>query len=254
MMRTSTRLVLTVSAIGAICATAAAQSSSLYRRQVTANAADEAAAPAMSGATSTESWAPGARIEWVPPATRTLQQHSLIAVSPTTPRPIKVDDQVTIIVREQKKYTSDAELQTKKDWKLDADVSKWLRFYPGHKLGADNLSNGDPAISAKWKNDVKNEADAERQDKFETRISGTIIDVKPNGTFVIEAKKFEKHDEETIVLSVTGTGRAADITADNTILSTQLSNLQLQETHTGAVRDGTRRGWIPKLIDFLRPF
>ena len=53
---------------------------------------------------------------------------------------------------------------------------------------------------------------------------------------------------------LTGICRAEDVNADNTILSTQLFDLQLQKNHTGAVRDATKRGWFLKVLDAVSPF
>ncbi|MGH7176477.1 MAG: flagellar basal body L-ring protein FlgH, partial [Tepidisphaeraceae bacterium] len=53
---------------------------------------------------------------------------------------------------------------------------------------------------------------------------------------------------------LTGICRAEDIDPDNTILSTQLFDLELSKSNTGAVRDTTKRGWVPRLLDMLNPF
>ena len=46
----------------------------------------------------------------------------------------------------------------------------------------------------------------------------------------------------------------ASITADNTILSTQLADFNLRKTHKGNVRNATKKGLIPKLLDVINPF
>lgn len=235
-------------------ASAMAQSSSLYRAGLSRGAGDpnavQPAVPSGDGGV----WAVGRKIDAIPPSTRVLERTSLIAVVEERPKPIQVHDLITIIVREQKKYESDAKSDNQKKWDVNSELSRWFRFYPDHRLGRDNLSNGNPGVKFKWDNKFEGEAQAEREDKFVTRITGEIIDVKPNGTVVIEARKHEKHDEEEITLTLTGTCRAIDITADNTVLSTQIHNLNIVETHHGSVRDNTRRGWIPRIVDFLRPF
>jgi flagellar L-ring protein precursor FlgH len=230
-------------------ASAAAQSSSLYRSQLRSEPKS-----AKGSAPAREVWAVGQKIDPVPPSTRTLERHSLVAVVQNRPRPIQVHDLITIIVREQKKYESDSEVETDKKWKLDGELSQWFRFFPGHKMGADNLTNGNPGVRLQWQNKYETEGQADREDKFVTRVTGQIIDVKPNGNVVVEARKYEKHDDEEITVTLTGVCRAKDITPDNTVLSTQIHDLVITESHTGAVRDATRRGWIPRLLDLLRPF
>jgi len=237
-----------------LAAEARGQSSSLYRTAASRANGQAAAAGRRTPGSDAGSWLMAPVVDTVPASTRVIEQRSLIAVPQQVPKPIKVNDFVTIIVREQKKYESDAKTDTQKKWDINSELSKWFRFYPEHRLGADRLSNGNPAVKFKWDNKLQADGEAEREDKFQTRITAKVIDVKPNGTLTLEARKAEKHDDEEIVLTLTGMCRAADVTADNTVLSSQIYDLSIAEQHVGAVRDATRRGWFPRLVDLLRPF
>jgi len=44
-------------------------------------------------------------------------------------------------------------------------------------------------------------------------------------------------------------GRGADVTPDNTVMSTQIADLRLVEKNHGSVRDATTRGWVPRLMN-----
>ena len=90
--------------------------------------------------------------------------------------------------------------------------------------------------------------------RLTARITAEIVDVKPNGTMVLQARKRIKTDEEVEQFVLTGICRADDIIADNTILSTQLYDKAVNKTHTGAVRDTTKRGFVPRLLDVINPF
>lgn len=186
--------------------------------------------------------------------TRAVEAVSLIAVPRMPPRKFKVEDLITVIVRQQKKYEADAKLDTKKQWDIAGKLNEWFRLYPGLHLGEDQLSNGDPGFDFKFQNRLKSDGDSEREDKFITRIQAKVIDVKPNGNLVLEAKQTEMHDEEEFDITLTGVCRSEDVTPDNAILSTQIAELVLQEQNTGAVRDATRRGWAPRILDWARPF
>jgi flagellar L-ring protein precursor FlgH len=78
--------------------------------------------------------------------------------------------------------------------------------------------------------------------------------VKPNGTLVLQGRKSIVTDDEVQKFLITGTCRAEDVTADNTVLSTQLKDFDLRKTHKGNVRNATRKGWAGKLLDALNPF
>ncbi|HEX5245021.1 MAG TPA: flagellar basal body L-ring protein FlgH [Tepidisphaeraceae bacterium] len=100
----------------------------------------------------------------------------------------------------------------------------------------------------------KGTGDVTRNDTFTARITAEVLDVKPNGTLVLQARKHIKTDEEEQLMVLTGTCRVEDVTADNTVLSTQLNDLDLQKNHKGDVREATRRGFLGKLLDFVNPF
>jgi hypothetical protein len=136
---------------------------------------------------------------------------------------------------------------------LTGKLNDWFKFY-NCDLGAQTFPKGKPGFDWAYENEMKTKAKNDREDKFTTRIAARVIDVKPNGNLVLEANMVEQHDEEQLVMTLTGVCRSEDVTADNSVLSTQIAELTLIEKNEGAVRDATRRGWIPKLLDWVAPF
>lgn len=180
---------------------------------------------------------------------------SFFSVPEPEPRTIKKHDLVTIIIREEAEYSSEGSSDLKKDASLEARIDKLV----APKLGGGKLTTGDvfsasPEVRMGGARSFKGEATVERTDSFITRITAEVVDVKPNGTFAVQARKRIKHNEEEQEYVLTGICRAADLTADNTILSTQVHNMEITTKHKGAVRDNTKRGWVPKLLDFVNPF
>lgn len=188
------------------------------------------------------------------PATRSIEAVSLIAIPRTAPRKFRPHDLVTIIVKQKKSYESEAKMDTKRKWNINGKLSEWFRFYEDHKLGTDQLPRGEPGFKFKFNNKYENDGENEREDKFETRIQAKVVDVKPNGNLVLEAHQQETHDEEIIDLTLTGICRSEDVTPANTVLSTQVAEMVLVEKNSGALRDATQRGWIPRLLDWAKPF
>ena len=101
---------------------------------------------------------------------------------------------------------------------------------------------------------MRSDGDSSREDSLTTRLTAMIIDVKPNGMLVIEGRARLTHDDEVSEVTVTGFCRKDDVTANNTILSTQLADKEVVITNEGALRRVASRGWIPTLIDLLKPF
>jgi flagellar L-ring protein precursor FlgH len=187
------------------------------------------------------------------------QNAVLLQMSPfAVPKPesikIKVHDLITIIVRESKTATTDSKLESKKNWSLDSSLDKWIRLSDAHGIVPAKLEAGKPGVLFDFKNDYKGNGKYDRKDELTTRITATVIDVKPNGTLVLEAKKSIVIDEDGYTITLTGICRGADILPDNTVLSTQMAEPAINVQHCGAVRDATRRGWIMRGLDFLHPF
>jgi flagellar L-ring protein precursor FlgH len=243
-------------AISAAGVPAAGQSSSLMRlpaERPVDRAAYSEPQPVMAGANA-GGFAAMPPAEVVRPQTKAVENASLIAIASVPPRKFKVNDIICIIVRQQKTYQVNGKLDTKKEWDLTGKLNDWFRFYDPQHLGQDKLSNGKPGFDWAYKNEMKNKAKNDREDKFTTRIAARVIDVKPNGNLALEATMTEQHDDEQLVMTLTGVCRSEDVTPDNSVLSTEIAELTLIEKNEGAVRDATKRGWIPKLLDWVAPF
>lgn len=186
-----------------------------------------------------------------------LSAVSFVAVPEPQPKTVKKHDLVTIIIREESEFSSDGTTDLKKDADLQASVQEWIKvrqFLKDFQLQGGGQGENPPAIAMSGSRNFKGEAQVERTDSFTTRLTAEIIDVKPNGTFAIQAHKKIKHNEEEQEMTLTGVCRAADLTMDNTLLSTQVHDLQIETKQKGAVRDTTKRGLVPKLLDFINPF
>lgn len=181
------------------------------------------------------------------------ESHAWISVAPEAPRLYRVNDLITVIVRQQRSFQVEADLKSEKKWDLRSQLEEFLKFTDGG-VGSAAFRRGMPNVDFSWKDKLDNKGDTSRQDRLTTRITVRVIDVKPNGLLVLEGRGRIKHDEEISTITITGTCRKDDITADNTVLSTQVADLDVSIDNKGAMRDLARRGWIPKLIDWIKPF
>ena len=111
-----------------------------------------------------------------------------------------------------------------------------------------------PSIKMTGTRDFKGEGSVDRTDRLTLRVTAEVVDVKPNGTLVLQARQRIKTDEEEQTFILSGICRAVDVTADNTVLSSQMFDKDLTKTHKGTVREATKRGWLSKLLDVVSPF
>jgi flagellar L-ring protein precursor FlgH len=179
----------------------------------------------------------------------------LYAVAPQQPHLLKKHDLVNIVVNEESKSqtagTSDQERQSDFDAKVDAFVKLELAKF-SVQGGAEGANP--PEVKLEGQRDFKATGEYDRTDTMTTRLEAEVIDVKPNGTIVIQARRHLKIDEEEISVSLTGTCKVDDIDASNSILSTQLLDLDLQKSTKGEVHDTNKRGLLHRLLDIIGPF
>jgi flagellar L-ring protein precursor FlgH len=180
---------------------------------------------------------------------------SYYSVSEQKPKLLRKHDLLTIVVREDSQFSSDGTTDLKHNADLDAIIDSYVGLGLSHGITLNENTPTTPLeLKTSGQRDFKGDAQVNRTDSFSASITAEVVDVKPNGTLVIQAHKAIKTDEEEQDFKLTGTCRVEDVTADNTVLSTQLYDLNLNKVHKGAVRDTTKRGWIPRLLDVLNPF
>lgn len=183
-----------------------------------------------------------------------LKNVSVFAVPEPEPKTVKKHDLITIIIREETEVSSEATSDLKRLSNLDASVSAFSRINFANFALEPAIGATAPAWTARGTRNFKGEATVDRTDSLITRVTAEVVDVKPNGTLVLQARKTIKHDEEEQVLTCSGICRVEDITPDNTVLSTQLFDLEFAKMNNGQVRNTTKTGVLHKLLDFLNPF
>ncbi|HEY2585284.1 MAG TPA: flagellar basal body L-ring protein FlgH [Tepidisphaeraceae bacterium] len=181
-------------------------------------------------------------------------QVSFFAVPEPEPKTLKVHDLVQVIVREQSEITSKGTNNMTRDSELDAKVNDFVKLNLSHMTVKGLQPNIAPEINLSGTRSFQGQGEVDRSDSFTARITAEVVDVKPNGTVVLQARKRIKTDEEEQEFILTGTCRVEDIGADDSITSTQLYDLQLQKNHKGDVRQATKRGSLGKLLDVINPF
>ncbi len=180
------------------------------------------------------------------------ESYAWTSKKPAPPKTYKPGDLITIIVRQQRLYEVDADLQSRKRWEMTSDLVAFANLIKGG-LGAAAFRRGKPNIEYEYESRLRNIGDTSREDRLTTRMAAKIIDVKPNGMLVLEGRASLMHDEEISKITVTGTCRKEDITADNTVLSTQIADLGIAVENKGAMRTTITRGWITRFLDWLQP-
>lgn len=74
-----------------------------------------------------------------------------------------------------------------------------------------------------------------------TTFGGEVVDVLPNGMLVVQATRQLTFSQQTQVIKLRGLVRPEDVSAQNQVLSTAMTDLELEVTGRGIVNDSTYR-------------
>lgn len=188
-------------------------------------------------------------------AAMALDGYSLMVVVPPKPRTFQKHDLIEIIINENTDQKFEQNLKTDKKYDIKASLKKFPSL---QSLLEGQIRNGDSQATADLDvgSNSKHEGDGEyeRKDKFTARIAAEVVDVKPNGNLVLEARKSIDSNRESTLMVLSGVCRGQDITRSNTIQSSQLANLTLKTENDGDVKDAARKGLIPRVLETLFNF
>lgn len=184
-----------------------------------------------------------------PEPSAALRGASSFLVQAPKPKDFAVHDLVTIIINENSKSTSQQKLDSKTDAKLKATLS---RFPDLGKLLESELANSESspitAADIGGGDSFKGDAKYERNDKVSDRITAIVVDMKPNGTLVLEARRTIAKDDEVQTVVLSGMVRREDVTNANSILSSQIADLTVRIENEGELKDANQPGWITRLV------
>jgi flagellar L-ring protein precursor FlgH len=157
-----------------------------------------------------------------------------------------IGDLLTILVVEQQTVKNKEATELKRDASLDAALTN-LDLAP-------QAFNTLPGVAGSATRDFKGDAKYDKEGSFSTVLTAQVIDVQPNGNLVLEGRRTVIIDGETKTMRVTGVVRRYDVTANNTVRSTQVANASVAYEGSGTLTNATNRGWLGDLLDFVWPF
>ncbi|OHB70064.1 MAG: hypothetical protein A2W23_08290 [Planctomycetes bacterium RBG_16_43_13] len=169
---------------------------------------------------------------------------------------IKKHDLVQILILEKSSGTSKADLKTDKRSRWEYNINDFLRFETGGKAILPTIVQGQPGdnkinVDARFRQD--NTGGTTRQFALTDTITAEVIDVLPNGTLIIEAKKSRKVNNETETIKLTGKIDQKSVT-DSKVLSSNIADLNITYEGDGSVNDTQKPGVIGWLLGQLWPF
>ncbi|CZF77122.1 flagellar basal body L-ring protein FlgH [Grimontia marina] len=159
-------------------------------------------------------------------------------------KPRGIGDIVTVMLEEK--------TQAKKSASSDAAKSSDLSMDP-LSLGGQEVTIGERNLSyaAAHDNSTSGSTSADQSNSISGSISVEVIDVMSNGNLMIRGEKWLTLNTGDEYIRLSGTIRPDDITSENTIASTRISNARIQYSGTGDRQDTQDQGFLARFFNVV---
>jgi len=168
-------------------------------------------------------------------------------------RELQINDIVTVLVDYRSSMISEGDAENRKTTSINAVLTDWLKF-DGKDIFPASQSQGDPRIGASLNSQFRTESEMELRDALTFRIAAAVVDIRPNGNLVVEARREIRINEEVWMQSLTGVVRRQSIGADRTVRSDEVAELRIEKREKGFINDSYTRGWFTRWYDKWKPF
>lgn len=179
--------------------------------------------------------------------------YSWIAIeAPPLPSLIKVHDILTIEVDEKAEVIVNSRFNRQRNGAYKLELKDFIRIASGPRLLT--ASDNNPKIEGTLQNRLQTIGQATDQEGITYKIAATVVDVLPNGTVVLEARKSIRTNQDMFEYRLTGRVDKGKIRPDRTARTEDIAELQIERLQRGKIFDSTKTNWGTRLLDFMMPF
>ena len=152
-----------------------------------------------------------------------------------------IGDIVTVLLAEQTSGTKSTDTSIAKD-------SNTTIAEPTLNGRTDNIGFGGTLGSS---HDFGGSSDSSQSNQLSGSITVMIADILPGGNLVVQGEKWIQINQGREYIRLQGIVRPIDISAENTLLSTQIADAKISYGGKGALANANTAGWVTKF--FLSP-
>lgn len=153
----------------------------------------------------------------------------------------RVGDAITIVIVEASQASNNAETTTGRSSTMSVDASGNIngKVVPGINGGVGT------------KNDFSGSGTTKTTGMIQTKLSATIDSVYENGNLRIKGSRRIVINNEEQTITIKGIVRTSDISAANTVLSTNISEAEIIFAGDGAISSSQKPGLFAKIFQWL---
>jgi flagellar L-ring protein precursor FlgH len=152
----------------------------------------------------------------------------------TDAKAVRLHDVVSIVVQESLAASTDGQVKNSRA----SNMSSGLTGLFGKLKASNNLQNLIGQTSASG---LTAQGQSTTNSSLSTTFGAEVVDVLPNGMLVVQATRQLTFSQQTQLIKLRGLVRPEDVSAQNEVASTAMTDLELEVTGKGIVNDSTYR-------------
>lgn len=160
-------------------------------------------------------------------------------------------DIITVVISESATASKQASTGTARNSSISAGIPNLFGL---ETTGIKNWQDLAKLISASYDSKFAGSGSTSRQESLNATITAKVVEVIPNGNFLIEGKRNVKVNNEDQIIVLTGTVRSRDVNADNSVSSAMIADARITYSGKGVISDRQKPGWLLNVFDAIWPF
>ena len=162
-----------------------------------------------------------------------------------------VGDIVTIMVMEDAEASNNADTSTGKTSDLSLGINSLLGLE--NKFETGSVPNPFGSVAGELENSFTGTGSTERAGTIKAEITARVMDVLPNGNLRIAGTRMITINSERQFIVLAGIIRPRDISSDNKIESTRISDARIVYSGVGVIDEQQRQGWLSRVLNTVWP-
>ncbi|HEY1578180.1 MAG TPA: flagellar basal body L-ring protein FlgH [Terracidiphilus sp.] len=166
----------------------------------------------------------------------------------TDAKAVRIHDVVSIVVIESLAASTDGQVKNVRASNASSNVTALF----GALKSSNSLQN---LVGQNSNSGLTAQGQSTTNSSLSTTFGGEVVDVLPNGMLIVQATRQLTFSQQTQIIKLRGLVRPEDVSAQNQVPSTAMTDLELEVTGKGIVSDSTYRQnplvrWLEKLVVF----
>jgi flagellar L-ring protein precursor FlgH len=164
-----------------------------------------------------------------------------------------IGDIITVRIVESASAKNKADTNTERKTAMSAGIDNFFNLeskFPSTRTDFNPFAR----IEADLKNTFDGTGETTRSGNLTATISARVVGLTTSGNLVIAGSRGITINNEEQMLSLSGIVRPEDVSADNEVLSSYISDAKIIYTGVGVLNDRQKPGWLTRTFDTVWPF